>query len=187
MSDPHVRKPYVFISYRRDPIASKVARKVALKFAPMLRSYGGAVFWDQAAIDSGAVWREELQQALDKTTHFVVLLTDEYWEESAVCKQELLHAVGRWEADPASIRILCVQVETMAPHYLTFDTDRQSGQLKSDNPRLQALGDLNFLGPFEPVSGRLERMKTESGHEQAMSDQVAAMAARLEGLLKKGL
>lgn len=57
----------------------------------------GIDYWEYEMRNrSGDQWRNELQDALEKMTHFIPLFSDRY-EQSQVCMDELKHAFGRRE------------------------------------------------------------------------------------------
>ena len=91
----------VFISYKHSDRWTPIARRFHLRLEVLAPALGVTIFRDEA-IDPGELWRKEVQQALAKTTHFVVLLCDEYWV-SEECQRELRHALERFA--PAATRL----------------------------------------------------------------------------------
>jgi hypothetical protein len=103
-------------------------------------------------MQSGPLWRQEIDDRLNATTHFIALLCDAYWD-SEECRRELHFVLKRFEgrADPSSHmpRLLFVRAGEMDPSWFTFDEARRVGALSSEDPRINKLSDVNFLGPFD--------------------------------------
>jgi hypothetical protein len=144
----------IFISYRHDHPWTDLAKALRLKLQAAMGA-GDEVFLD-TAIRAGDAWKQEVDGALAACTHFVALLCDDYWVMSNECLRELYAAVARHEAGGRP-RLLFVLAADMLPARLTLDAARAKGSLPSPAgaPQLKALGDINFLGPFD-ANGRLE-------------------------------
>src|SRR5215212_9731884 len=84
-------KPYVFISYAR---GDNYDLLVAKRIEEALRIRRVDVFRDQSSLEMGDVWPEKLHQAIDRATHFVVILSAES-EKSHWVNREIEAAVGR--------------------------------------------------------------------------------------------
>jgi hypothetical protein len=142
-------RPLVFISYRHGPRWTALADALHLKLEAVSEGEGFDLFLDSNDIRAGADWKQKVDAALEACTHFVALLTDDYWVRSNECLRELYRAVDRWEeSGRQSPRLLFVHVVDLPPDKLTLDGARQRGDLKA-GPGLKALGQINFLGPFD--------------------------------------
>jgi hypothetical protein len=142
--------PLVFISYRHGPRWTFLAQALHLKLEAVSEWSGFDLFLDSDAIRAGEDWKRKVDAALESCSHFVALLTDDYWVRSNECLRELYWAVDRWEASGrGSPRLLFVHVVDLPPSKLVLDSARQRGELKSDEAGLRSLGQINFLGPFD--------------------------------------
>ena len=146
---------HVFLSYRHGPLTPTVTR-----FHNKLRVYAKAFglagnFMDAKSIVGGDVWRDEVQQALASTTHFVAFLEDDYWL-SDECQKELMRAVERFSARDG-LRLLFIRAGAIEPSLLEFDDVPETSDAPPDQTRraLRRVGDLHFLGPFDPKVNRL--------------------------------
>ncbi len=88
----------IFISYKRGEPTTRIAEML---FKRIKVNLGAAYefadpFFDKRSIEAGDVWSEQIEQALAETTHFIALLSDDYWL-SEQCQRELLEAVNRYE------------------------------------------------------------------------------------------
>ncbi len=170
----------VFISYNRGVPGTQVSRA----FHNRLRSVAAALelesFLDQdlRVNPGGAAWRSKIDEALARTSHFVAILTTDYWL-SENCRRELDQAVGRYLRDGAPL-LLFVMAETISPELFRFNDSQSSGDFTDDNATLRATGDLNFLGPFDEY-GRLVRLAYQD--DSALSDQLAQLIDRLRAVL----
>lgn len=170
----------IFISYKHADTSTQVAQRLYNKLQVYADALSLQVYLDDKSNKGGDVWSDEIEAALNAMTHFIGLLSDEYWL-SEQCKRELLHAVKRFEKDK-SVRLLFVMTEKMDPSLLTLNTARSSGKLVSDNPAIQKLGDLHFLGPFDQNTC-LERLAYDD--KPKFGDQLEQLIARLRPTLPK--
>ncbi len=171
---PH---PLVFISYRHGPRWTKLANAMHLKLDAISEGAGFELFLDSQDIRAGARWREKVDEALAGCTHFVSLLCDEYWARSNQCLRELYWAVNRYESTPEKApHLLFVLAAEMRTDLLKLDGARQRGDLSSLDPQLKAIGDINFLGPFD-ANARLESLNGKD--PQRLDKQLAQLADRL--------
>lgn len=170
-------KPLIFVSYRHGAPWTALARALHVKLDAISDGAGFDLFLDSEDIRSGEKWREKVDDALARCTHFVALLCDEYWARSNECLREMFAAVARYEASHVEPRLLPVLAANMKPEYLTFDSARQRGDLKSDDPQLRAIGDINFLGPYD--GGLLVSLEWKRGMRQ--DRQLAQLTQRLLG------
>jgi hypothetical protein len=124
----------IFISYRHDAPWTGLATRLDLK----LRASAGPqteVFFD-ARIPPGANWKQKVDEALERCTHFVALICDEYWVLSTECRRELERAVQRRQAGGV-------------PHLLFVKAAEIRPELMRLEDGLEHLGQINFLGPFD--------------------------------------
>ncbi|NPT56730.1 toll/interleukin-1 receptor domain-containing protein [Paraburkholderia elongata] len=173
--------PFVFLSYKHGDPWTRIAKRFHTRLRAVSKGMGFQLFMDDKVIKGGDLWSDEVEHSLEKSTHFIAMLCDEYWE-SEQCQRELLHAVKRYEASKVP-RLLFVLVEMMRPEYLTFDEARQSGTLSGKNKKLEKVSDVHFLGPFDDKL-RLERL--EWNDASRLSDQLAQLVDRIEITLKAG-
>ncbi len=170
-------RPLVFISYRHGPRWTKLANALHLKLDAISEGAGFDLFLDSADIRAGAEWRAKVDAALADCTHFVSLLCDEYWARSNQCLRELFWAVKRYESTPEKRpHLLFVLAAEMRTDLLKLDGARQRGDLVSDDPQLGAIGDVNFLGPFD-INQRLETLNSKD--PQRLDKQLAQLVDRL--------
>ncbi|HMW16523.1 MAG TPA: toll/interleukin-1 receptor domain-containing protein [Accumulibacter sp.] len=182
------RPPYVFISYRHEPNTTSIATQFYDQLRMYRQGFGlDGVFLDKDKLAAGNVWRAEVEAALEKTTHFVAMLTNGYWL-SDECHKELAFAVNRYRAGgPAAMRLLFVQVQKIAPELLAFDQPAADAnaafvneQLGQAFPTLKTVGDLQFLGPFDDHA-RLIRLPAEN--DPLLSDALFQLMMRLKATL----
>ena len=133
---------------------------------------------DDHEVEPADLFDEKIVSALDRTTHFVVLLTNAYWG-SDYCRKEVARIVERFEAQ-APVRLLFVLVEDLNPDYFLFTRDRLAGRIKSTSPLIEKIGDVQFLGPFDE-NRRLVRLAWEN--EARLGDQIAQLIRRLQRVI----
>lgn len=172
--------PTVFISYRHEEPTTTIARKLHTALVPATEFWGADLFMDEHEVEPGDLVDETILGALDRTTHFIVLLTNSYWG-SAYCRKELARAVERFET-ARSVRPLFVKVEELDPAHFTFAKDRASGRINSEHPVIQKIGDVNFLGPFD---GQMRLVRMDWEHAGIFSDQIGQLVKRLERVITK--
>lgn len=177
---PPAQVPCVFISYRHAPPTTDIARHLYTALVPASEAWGAELFMDEQGIEPADLFDEVILGALDRCTDFVVLLNNAYWS-SAYCRKELLRLLGRFERD-RSVRLHFVMVEKLEPQYFTFAKDRAAGRIESDDPRVQRIGDVQFLGPFDAY-GRLVRLEWDK--PPFLSDQLAQLVQRLGSVVLK--
>jgi TIR domain len=177
-------RPLVFISYRHGPRWTKLANALHLKLDAIADGAGFDLFLDSQDIRAGANWRTLIDDALERCTHFVSLLCDEYWARSNQCLRELYWAVNRYESQPAGPapqpprlpHLLFVLAAEMRTDLLKLDAARQRGDLSGLDPQLKAIGDINFLGPFD-ANQRLQSLNGQN--PQRLDKQLAQLVDRL--------
>jgi hypothetical protein len=149
----------IFLSYKRGEPTTEIAELLFKRIQVNLEgdTYGfSETFFDQHSIDAGADWNEEIDQALAETTHFVALLSDDYWL-SKQCQRELQDAVALYE-QKGSPKLLFVLTEKMDPNALSIATNSKTAALKTPFPKVKNVGQINFLGPYDQA-GRLVKLK----------------------------
>lgn len=147
----------IFISYKRAEPTFEIARRTDQKIRINLKALGFTSWWDKRSIDVGDPWSVEIDKALDSTTHFLSLLSDDYWD-SEQCQRELLGAVERFEKQ-GTPRLLFVLTQKMNPNALEIANDNRSAKIVTKFPKITRLGQINFLGPYDKA-GRLVRLDT---------------------------
>lgn len=146
----------IFISYKRASITTPIAETFYRKVKINLEGIGFKnTFFDRKSIEAGDHWSQAIDDALDRTTHFIALLSDEYWL-SEQCQRELLGAVERNESGGSPI-LLFVLTELMDPQALVIDRTQSRGALQRKFPQIERLSEINFLGPYDDA-GRLIRL-----------------------------
>jgi hypothetical protein len=86
-------KPFVFISHAFKPPQRALVEHVH----SLLKSRHVSLFEYQQVNSAGMDWREALKDSLEKTTHFVALLSPDY-EQSPMCTYELEEILARGSA-----------------------------------------------------------------------------------------
>ena len=158
----------IFISYKREERTAAIARKLDQKIRVNLKAFGFETWFDRRSIDVGQAWSPEIDRALDAATHFLALLSDDYWDSSQ-CQRELEGAVQRFESARERPRLLLVQTQFMDLTALEVSRGQQSATVNLRGGQIKTLGDVNFLGPYDQA-GRLGRL-AEVG-SQALDDQL---------------
>lgn len=170
----------VFISYKHVEHSTRVARRLRNALEVVSDALDFRVFLDDEELRAGDGWQEEVNEALAGMTHFIALLTDEFWL-SPECRRELNAAINRYE-DGRKTVLLFVLVDDMRPDLLSLNADRRAGRLVSDDPRVRRIGDIHFLGPYNPA-GQLVRLQWEN--EAVLRDQIKQLIDRFERTLPK--
>ncbi len=168
---------HLFISYKHKAASAKVA----LRFHDYLKAVSGglkfSLFMD-TDIDAAQLWSSEIQTQLEKTTHFVCLLTTSYWT-APQCQRELFFALDQFNKN-SSPKLLFVLVEKLNPAWFVFDQVEGTGALTSDDPAIQSVGDINFLGPFDKQR-QLIRLQHEN--DALLQDQFFQLTERIQKVL----
>lgn len=172
--------PTVFISYRHGEPATQIANAVYTALSAVSEGMGFELFMDQHAIEPADLFDQVILDGLNRTTHFLALLDNDYWA-SPYCRKELAHAVSRYEKKEP-VRLLFVMAGPIKPEYMTFASDRAAGRITSTDALVKRIGDLQFLGPFTP-GRRLERLKYED--RAALGDQISTLIDELARVLPK--
>jgi hypothetical protein len=167
--------PTVFISYRHEPPTTAISRRLYTALVPAAEVWNAAVFMDDHDLEPADLFDQKIIQALDRTTHFVVLLTNSYWS-SPYCRKELARIVDRFQAD-RSVRLLFVKVDELDPNHFIFNRDRPSGDSVIDK-----IGDVQFLGPF---NDQLQLVRIVWENPAVLGDQIAHLIRRLERVIAK--
>lgn len=178
MADP---QPLVFVSYKHSGYSTQVARRLCDALEVVSDALGFRVFMDDG-IDPSDEWKATVDAAMGEMTHFIALLTNEYLlKKSTECRRELLTAVQRYE-DGRKTKLLFVLVDDIDPGLISLSADRKAGRLVSDDPRVEKLGDINFLGPYNPAK-QLVRLEWED--EGRLGDQIKSLIDRLQRTLPR--
>lgn len=140
--------PLIFISYKHADYSTKIAKKLRVALEVISEALNFRIFLDDDTIRSSDDWREQIDHALGEMTHFIALLTDEYLAKSSTeCRRELLTAIQRYE-DNKKTKLLFIMVDEINPSLVVLAGERKAGKLVSDDPKINSLGDIHFLGPF---------------------------------------
>lgn len=160
---------HIFISYKRGEPTTRIAEMLYKRIKVNLSAaYGFAdPFFDKRSIEAGDDWSQEIDRALAEATHFIALLSDDYWL-SEQCQRELLEAVNRYEQSGVP-RLLFVLTEKMNPNALIISQDSKTARLNTPFPKVQNLGQINFLGPYDQT-GRLSQLKCND--DASLKDQL---------------
>lgn len=170
----------VFISYKHVDHSTRVARHLRNALEVVSEALGFRVFLDDEELRASDSWQQEVDDALAGMTHFIALLTDEFWL-SPECRRELNAAINRYE-DGRKTLLLFVLVDDMRPDLLSLNADRQAERLVSDHPRVRRVGDIHFLGPYNSA-GQLVRLEWEN--PAVLRDQIKQLIDRFERTLPK--
>lgn len=174
-------QPVVFISYKHSGYSTQVARKLCDALEVVSDALGIRVFLDDE-INPSEEWKEKVNAAMGEMTHFIALLTNEYLlKRSTECRRELLTAVQRYE-DGGKTKLLFVLVDDISPGLISLSADRKAGKLVSDEPRVEKLGDINFLGPYNDAK-QLVRLEWEN--DGRLSDQIKQLIDQFQRTLPK--
>jgi hypothetical protein len=177
-SDPQAER-HVFLSYKRADLTSPVAEMFYKKLKVNLGAAFGPTFFDKKSIDAGELWNPAIDAALDRCTHFIALLSDDYWD-SEQCQRELQGAANRF-AKKGRPRLLFVLTEKMNPKALVLAGDEKSAQLGTPFPQVRNLAQVNFLGPYDNA-GRLVRLKIGASERVELSDQLYDLTMAVQAL-----
>lgn len=176
-----VPQPRVFISYKHSGYSTVVARKLRDALEVVSDALEIRVFLDDE-INPSDEWKATVDVALGEMTHFIALLTNEYLlKRSTECRRELLAAVQRYE-DGRRTKLLFVLVDDINPGLISLSGDRKAGRLLSDDPRVENLGKINFLGPYNRAK-QLVRLEWEN--EAKLQDQIRQLIDNFQRTLPK--
>ena len=170
---------HIFISYSRAEPTARIANLLYKRIRVNLGGHGFAEpFFDWESVAAGERWRERIESALDRATHFIALLSDDYWL-SDNCQCELKGAVERWEAANTRPRLLFVLTERMDPSALIMQRGERSAKIDSNVARIERLSEINFLGPYD-AAGRLIRL--DCNNDLHLSDQLYELVQDLRAI-----
>jgi hypothetical protein len=159
-------RPTIFISYRHESPTTDIARKLNTALVPPAHTWKADIFRDEHDLEPAELYDRKILDALDRTTHFIVLLTNSYWS-SPYCRKELDRIEARFEKD-RSVRLLFVMVELFDP---------------TDFPLKHfTAGDLQFLGPFDE---QLRLVPLEWDRPAMLARQLAQLIERLRRVIAK--
>ncbi len=168
----------LFLSYNRSAATTAAADRL-FRRAKVQLGRRAETFFDQRSIAAGTDWPQAIDAALARCTHFIALVSVDYWLSDA-CQHELTSAVARYESG-GSPRLLFVLAEPLDPNALELDAAapgagtgaRLYGQVRS-------LGQINFLGPHD-AAGRLVPLALDQ--PAALDAQLATLIGRIASLL----
>ena len=169
---------YLFISYKHDELSTRYAREIYQHFAAYADGLDFELYMDDADNLAGCEWAGNVDEALQRCSHFLVLLTTAYWL-SPECRRELAASLARFEATQ-SPRLLFVLGQDLRPDLLKFDRARGTAVLESPQPHIERVSDIHFLGPYDR-STRLVRLSSDAVER---SDQYAQLLTRFAATLK---
>lgn len=158
---PH-RPLSIFISYTRED--AEHARNLYQHLADFRSRDGATVFFDQQRIQPGYRWRDAIQQALEQSDLFVLLLSRGFLNSDFCLDKEARHALDR--VAKGTGRIFVVQIGDCT--YDNLPPDAPGGRYLGEAARQTAadrLNDLQAAGPFDPA-GRLIAMNALSASAQ---------------------
>ena len=165
----------LFLSYRRGAATTPAVERLYNRAMVELPVYGvREVFFDRRSIDAGDPWSPALDAALTRTTHFLALVSIDYWL-SKQCQRELTSAIDRYEVEQAP-KLLFVLADPLDPQNLVLNADSRPYA-----SRLRALGEINFLGPYDRA-GRLVHLAL--GSQRRLDAQLSKLVNSLQDLLR---
>jgi hypothetical protein len=170
----------IFISYPHVSPHVGIAQQLYQALRPPADTWGAEVFMDQHALEPADLVDQRLIDAIDRTTHFIALLSNSYWS-STYCRKEIARAVERFERGER-VSPLFVKAEEFNLRYFSFDSDRREGRIRSTDPLIASVGDLRFLGPYDGAE-RLRRLRWEE--PSTLSDQIAQLVDELESVIHR--
>jgi hypothetical protein len=174
--------PLVFISYKHSDYSTKVARKLRNALEVVSDALGFRIFLDDEDLHASDDWQESIDNAMAHMTHFIALLTNDYLlKKSTECRRELLEALNRFE-DGKKTQLLLVLVDDIQPNLISLSEDRKAGRLKSDHPQVENLGQINFLGPYNPAK---QLVPLEWDNEAKLQAQIKQLIDQFQSTLPK--
>jgi hypothetical protein len=168
----------LFISYKHGKRSTEYAKELCDYLTAPADALGYEIFMDDKDLRGGDAWTKEVDEALQKCTHFLALLNTAYWL-SKQCQRELFASLDRFEKT-GTPRLLFVKAEEIRADLLTFDEGRRTFSLTSPDPQVRRVGDLHFLGPYDENT-RLVRLASDAIER---TDQYAQLLNRLEDTLQ---
>lgn len=176
-ASPDTARPVVFISFH----ASSNSRAIAHALAQQLRAAlpGGVDLFLADELPEGEPVAAAITSALQRCTHFVPLLCDEYWTRSKACREELFTAVAAFEQS-GHPKLLPVLVDRVDDELFELGLPRQMGELRSAQPILSSLAELAFAGPLDEA-GQPQPMERHAGEKR--SAQIEQVAQHIRGVL----
>lgn len=137
----------IFISYKRAGDTAHIAEMLDKKIRVNLTAAGFRAWCDPRAIEAGDAWSADTDAALAQASHFIAVLSDEYWS-SEQCQQELLGAVERRQREGAPA-LLFIPTDKIEPGALEISPDGKIGKLNKPFPKAKDLEQINVLGPHD--------------------------------------
>ena len=166
----------IFISYRHEEPSTRIADALYTALSAVSDGMGFELVMDKNEIAPSDLFDQKILDGLNRTTHFLALLDNEYWA-SDYCRKELAHAVNRFE-NGEHVLLLFVMAGAIKPEYMTFDRDRALGphRFRSAFRRSATAVSRSFQ-----QDSRLERLKYEE--PSVLDDQISGLIDQLERVL----
>jgi hypothetical protein len=159
-----------------------------------LGGYGVRPFLEQKSLDAGDDWEVAIDEFIARATLFVAFISIDFWL-SVQCRRELDLAIARYEKERLP-RLLFVLADRLDPTDLAFDEDEAADRLGDTGKdaatrrellevserigKVKRIGQINFLGPYDPHSGALVRLAFEDPGKA--DDQLAALIESIKKL-----
>lgn len=150
----------IYISYKRAGDTAHIAEMLDKKIRVNLTTAGFKSWCDQRAMEAGNAWCDDMDVALAQASHFIALLSDEYWS-SEQCQKELLGAVERCQREGLP-KLLFIPTDKIQPGALEISPDGKIGRLNRPFPQVNGLEQINLLGPHDEA-GHLLPLECASG------------------------
>ena len=171
---------HIFVSYNHSEASTIIVRE----FESMLKCYQqgcGYSYYIDTQGEAGEQLNAEIEEHLNRTTHFIAFLTPAYFG-SDWCKKELFQAINLRESQGWP-RLLFVEAQTIQKDWIKFDEQRRSGILISQDPLFDNLGQMRFLGPYHPSNNLSERLAWDN--LPRLTDQLDKLCESLGKILEQ--
>ncbi len=107
----------LFISYSRKD--KKLFEEVKTHLNSLKYTDDKITYWDDAQINAGMQWREEIQKALSTTKVALLLVSPDFLASSFINEVEIPHFLEAAKNDGATILIVVIRPCDVAPHQLS--------------------------------------------------------------------
>lgn len=131
----HRRVPNVFISYSHRDLYH--AHTLDQHLAGIRRAHGGVIFFDRDWIKAGSVWKREIDQGLEQSDVFILLLSKSFIDSDFCIGTEARRAMERRSQEPGRVKVICVLLR-----------DCDYADIRPDPASLR-LGDLQIVGALQ--------------------------------------
>ena len=170
---------YLFISYKHGVPSTRYAKELYETFKVTCEALDFDIYMDDKENVGGDLWSENVEVALQRSTHFLVLLNNAYWL-SRECRRELDVGLERFRATGVP-RLLFVKAGEIRPELLLLQPGAAagSGVLQASEGKLKKVSNIHFLGPFDKQV-RLQRLASDPIRR---SDQFGQLLTRFEATL----